>query len=55
MNPAQVLELLRIGAQLIAAMNKIKEQVQAADPVLWAQIADDYNKAVSAFNEGDRK
>jgi len=53
-NPTQIIELLRIGAQLLAAMNQIKAQVQAEDPVLWAKIADDYNAAAAAFN-GDPK
>ena len=53
MTPGQVLELLRIGAQLVTVLNQIKAQVEATDPELWAQIADDYNAAVAAF-QGDR-
>lgn len=50
MNPNQIIELLRIGAQLLAVMNEIKAQIEAHDPVLWAKIADEYNAAVKAFN-----
>lgn len=53
-NPNQIIELLRIGAQLLAVMNQIKAQIEVHDPVLWAKIADEYNAAAKAFN-GDQQ
>lgn len=50
MNPELIIEMLRVGAQLLSAMNRIKAQVQAEDPALWARIADDFNDAATEFN-----
>lgn len=50
MNPANVIELMNIAAQLFRALNEIKKQAQEQDPELWRKIADDYNAAAAAFN-----
>lgn len=49
MNAELLIQLLRIGTQLINTLNQIKAQAEASDPALWARIADDYNAAVAAF------
>lgn len=51
MNTELLIELLRVGAQLVNTLNAIKAQVEKDDPELWAQIADDFNNAVSTFKE----
>lgn len=53
MNPVMLIELLRVGAQLVSTLNQIKAQVEKEDPALWASIADEFNKAVKTF-QGDQ-
>lgn len=51
MNPAAIIELLRIGAQLLSTLNVLKDEIKATNPELWAKIADDYNAAAAAFTK----
>lgn len=51
MNPAAVLEVLRIGAQLLSTLNTLKNELKETNPELWAQIADDFNAAAAAFTK----
>lgn len=51
MNPALIVELLRISTQLLTALNSIKEQAQVDNPELWQQVSKDFNAAAAAFLE----
>lgn len=51
MNPALIVELLRIGTQLLTTLNNIKQQAQVDNPELWKQISSDFNAAAAAFME----
>ena len=51
MNPATVIEVLRIGAQLLKTLNDLKDEIKVTNPELWAKIADDYNAAAAAFTK----
>lgn len=51
MNPEAVLEVLRIGAQLLKTLNALKDELKETNPELWAQIADDFNAAAAAFSK----
>lgn len=51
MNPAAIIEVLRIGAQLLKTLNALKEEIKETNPELWAEIADDFNAAAAAFTK----
>ena len=51
MNPTLIIEVLRIGTQLLNTLNALKKDVQETNPELWAEIADDFNAAAAAFTK----